>query len=83
MRRALVLALGLILAMGTPAVAKPGAAWKPLVYAAAPADNPLKGFLPFAGDFDTSHTLWGTVWAVVLFTLAVWWGTATFRKENA
>jgi ABC-2 type transport system permease protein len=37
----------------------------------------------FAGNFDTSQTFWGTVWAVVLFALAVWWGTATFRKENA
>jgi len=37
----------------------------------------------FAANFDTSHTFWGTVWAVVLFALAVWWGTATFRKENA
>lgn len=37
----------------------------------------------FAGNFDTSHTFWGTVWAVALFALAVWWGTATFRKENA
>jgi ABC-2 type transport system permease protein len=37
----------------------------------------------FAGNFDTSETFWGTVWAVVLFALAVWWGTATFRKENA
>ena len=53
MRRALVLALALILALGTPAVAKPATAWKPLAYATAPADNPLKGFLPFAGDFDT------------------------------
>jgi ABC-2 type transport system permease protein len=37
----------------------------------------------FAANFDTSHTFWGTVWAVVLFALAVWWGTATFRKEKA
>jgi ABC-2 type transport system permease protein len=37
----------------------------------------------FAGNFDTSQTFWGTVWAVVLFALAVWWGTATFRKEKA
>ena len=26
---------------------------------------------------------WGTAWAVVLFALALWWGTSTFRKENA
>ena len=27
--------------------------------------------------------VWGTAWAVVLFLLALWWGTAVFRKENA
>ncbi len=53
MRRALVLALALVLAMGSPAVATPGTPWKSLSYTAAPADNPLKGFLPFAGDFET------------------------------
>ncbi|MCY1136452.1 DUF4832 domain-containing protein [Actinoplanes sp. Pm04-4] len=53
MRRALVLALALVLATGSPAVAKPGPTWKPLSYTAAPADNPLKGFLPFAGDYQT------------------------------
>jgi ABC-2 type transport system permease protein len=37
----------------------------------------------FAGDFAASGVLWGTVWAVVLLVLALWWGTATFRKENA
>ena len=37
----------------------------------------------FAGDFATSGVLWGTVWSVLLFALAVWWGTATFRKENS
>lgn len=37
----------------------------------------------FSGDFATSPMIWGSVWAVVLFSLAVWWGTATFRKENA
>jgi len=25
----------------------------------------------------------GSVWAAVLFVLSVWWGTATFRRENA
>ncbi|WP_250007540.1 DUF4832 domain-containing protein [Actinoplanes sp. M2I2] len=53
MRRALVLALALVLAMGSPAVAGPGPSWKSLSYTAAPADNPLKGFLPFAGDYQT------------------------------
>jgi ABC-2 type transport system permease protein len=37
----------------------------------------------FAGDFASSSLLWGSLWAVVLFGLAVWWGTATFRRENA
>jgi len=37
----------------------------------------------FGGDYGSSGLLWGTVWAVVLFGLAVWWGTATFRKENS
>ncbi len=37
----------------------------------------------FAGDFKGDSMLWGSVWAVGLFVLAVWWGTATFRKENA
>jgi ABC-2 type transport system permease protein len=37
----------------------------------------------FGGDYGASGLLWGTAWAVVLFGLAVWWGTATFRKENS
>jgi ABC-2 type transport system permease protein len=37
----------------------------------------------FAGDFATSGVLWGTIWAVVLFGIATWWGTKTFRKENS
>ena len=37
----------------------------------------------FLGDFGTSALLWGTAWAVGLFAIALWWGTATFRKENA
>jgi ABC-2 type transport system permease protein len=37
----------------------------------------------FAGDYAASGVLWGSVWCVVLFALAVWWGTATFRKENS
>ena len=37
----------------------------------------------FSGDFDTSPMIWGSVWAAALFVLALWWGTATFRKENA
>ncbi|MBS2940154.1 ABC transporter permease [Nocardioides sp. J2M5] len=37
----------------------------------------------FAGDVAGSSLLWGTTWALGLFVAAVWWGTATFRKENA
>jgi ABC-2 type transport system permease protein len=37
----------------------------------------------FAGDIATSATFWGTVWAVALSAVAIWWGTSTFRKENA
>jgi ABC-2 type transport system permease protein len=37
----------------------------------------------FTGDLSTSHVMWGTTWAAVLFGLAFWWGTAVFRKENA
>jgi ABC-2 type transport system permease protein len=37
----------------------------------------------FAGDFSASGLLWGSVWALALFAAAIWWGTATFRRENA
>jgi ABC-2 type transport system permease protein len=37
----------------------------------------------FAGDLATSSVLWGLVWAVALAALGAWWGTATFRRENA
>lgn len=37
----------------------------------------------FAGEFGASTVMWGTGWAVVLFALAMWWGTSVFRKENA
>ena len=37
----------------------------------------------FVGDFAMSTMLWGTLWTLVLFGLALWWGTRTFRKENA
>jgi len=37
----------------------------------------------FGGQFDGSDMFWGTSWAVVLFGLALWWGTATFRRENS
>ena len=59
MRRALSFAVALLatftLAAGTPAVAKPDDTpkWTPLSYTPAPADNPLKGFLPYAGSYQT------------------------------
>ncbi|MCW2757664.1 MAG: putative transport permease ycf38 [Nocardioidaceae bacterium] len=37
----------------------------------------------FAGTFDSSAVGWGLGWAIALFGLALWWGTAVFRKENA
>jgi ABC-2 type transport system permease protein len=37
----------------------------------------------FGGHLDGPGLLWGSVWAVLLLALAVWWGTAAFRKENA
>ncbi len=37
----------------------------------------------FVGDFAVSTMMWGTVWTLLLFGLALWWGTRTFRKENA
>ncbi len=37
----------------------------------------------FGGVLEASAMFWGTAWCVVLFALAVWWGTSTFRKENA
>ena len=36
----------------------------------------------FTGTVVGSGLLWGTVWTLVLFALALWWGTATFRKEQ-
>ncbi len=37
----------------------------------------------FLGDFENTAFLWGTVWSLALFAVAMWWGTRTFRKENA
>ncbi|WP_181310065.1 ABC transporter permease [Nocardioides campestrisoli] len=37
----------------------------------------------FAGDLASSGLAWGVGWSVVLCALAMWWGTATFRRENA
>lgn len=37
----------------------------------------------FGGDLTVSGLAWGSIWTVVLLALALWWGSATFRKENA
>jgi ABC-2 type transport system permease protein len=37
----------------------------------------------FLGDFSADSLAWGTAWTVTLFVLALWWGTRTFRRENA
>lgn len=37
----------------------------------------------FFGEFDASTMGWGVGWTVLLFGLAVWWGTAVFKRENA
>jgi ABC-2 type transport system permease protein len=37
----------------------------------------------FGGDFASAGLLWGSVWSLLLFGLAIWWGTATFRRENS
>lgn len=37
----------------------------------------------FAGEWAGNALLWGVTWAVGLFALALWWGTAVFRRENA
>jgi len=37
----------------------------------------------FVGDILTSSMLWGSLWTVVLFVLAIWWGTRVFRQENS
>jgi len=37
----------------------------------------------FSGKWDADGLLYGSISTVVLFVLALWWGTRTFRKENA
>ena len=37
----------------------------------------------FGGNLSSSGLAWGSIWTAVLLALALWWGTATFRKENA
>jgi hypothetical protein len=51
-RLAVALLAAITLAAGTPAAAA-GPQWTPLAYTPAPADNPLKGFMPYAGSYQT------------------------------
>ena len=37
----------------------------------------------FVGNFWTVTTAWGVVWTLVLFVVGLWFGTRTFRKDNA
>ena len=37
----------------------------------------------FVGDIATSAVAWGVLSSSMLFALALWWGTAVFKKENA
>jgi ABC-2 type transport system permease protein len=61
-----------------------GAAWLQRVSDFMPIKHVVNGVrASFAGDFASSSVLWGSVWAVALTSLAIWWGAGTFRKENA
>jgi ABC-2 type transport system permease protein len=42
-----------------------------------------EGFDRQCSEFADSSMFWGGAWSLVLFAVAVWWGTSTFRKENA
>lgn len=59
LRYAAALLATLAVAAAAPAAATPPSArstvpqWTELSYASAPADNPLKGFLPYAGSYQT------------------------------
>ena len=37
----------------------------------------------FLGHFTVSALGWGIAWTLVLLAVSLWWGTATFRRENA
>ncbi|MBK8077078.1 MAG: ABC transporter permease [Kineosporiaceae bacterium] len=61
-----------------------GPAWLQKVSDYMPIKHVVDGVRSsFAGDLASSSVMWGSVWAVVLTGLAVYWGTSTFRKENA
>ncbi|WP_244930739.1 ABC transporter permease [Nocardioides sp. W7] len=65
----------------------------PMSFGAAWLDS-LANFMPirhvvdavrgaFFGDYDLATLGWGVGWTFALFGLAVWWGVAVFRRENA
>jgi ABC-2 type transport system permease protein len=61
-----------------------GERWLEIVSDVIPIKHVVNGVrASFLGDFGSSDVLWGSVWAVALTAVAVWWGTSTFRKENA
>ena len=61
-----------------------GPAWLEKASAYMPIRHVVDGVRSsFAGDLTSSGVLWGSAWSLLLFAVAVWWGTATFRKENA
>jgi len=37
----------------------------------------------FLGDSTLSALGWGIAWTFILLAASLWWGTATFRRENA
>jgi ABC-2 type transport system permease protein len=37
----------------------------------------------FVGNVGTITTMWGVLWTLLLFALGLWFGTRTFRKDNA
>lgn len=55
-RLTIALLAAIALVAGVPAVARSSTAetqWTPLSYSPAPVDNPLKGFMPYAGSYQT------------------------------
>jgi len=61
-----------------------GERWLEVISDAIPIKHVVNGVrASFLGELGSSAVLWGSVWAVLLTAVAVWWGTQTFRKENA
>lgn len=61
-----------------------GAAWLQSVASAMPTKHVVDAVrTSFAGEFAGSMLFWGVGWTVLLFGLALWWGTATFRREDS